>query len=195
MSDGTRTRDNRDHNPGLYQLSYAHHCRTRAPCEKRLVFIALRASPLCLMRLQMAMQMTTWVHLRAGVRVDVPREGREVYTIAVVRKGPGRIDGQGTESGAPGGIRTPDHRIRNPMLYPTELRARGRRSPQGAQFTALAGFGGPRLDQECPDEAPPTLTSTPSPHPSRSHSACHPDPRSASHSARRVTPGCRPGLR
>ena len=25
MSDGTRTRDNRDHNPGLYQLSYAHH--------------------------------------------------------------------------------------------------------------------------------------------------------------------------
>jgi hypothetical protein len=25
VSDGTRTRDNRDHNPGLYQLSYAHH--------------------------------------------------------------------------------------------------------------------------------------------------------------------------
>ena len=25
MDDGTRTHDNRDHNPGLYQLSYAHH--------------------------------------------------------------------------------------------------------------------------------------------------------------------------
>ena len=25
MSDGTRTHDDRDHNPGLYQLSYAHH--------------------------------------------------------------------------------------------------------------------------------------------------------------------------
>jgi hypothetical protein len=25
VSDGIRTRDNRDHNPGLYQLSYAHH--------------------------------------------------------------------------------------------------------------------------------------------------------------------------
>lgn len=25
MNDGTRTHDNRDHNPGLYQLSYAHH--------------------------------------------------------------------------------------------------------------------------------------------------------------------------
>ena len=27
MSDGTRTRDHRDHNPELYQLSYAHHER------------------------------------------------------------------------------------------------------------------------------------------------------------------------
>ncbi len=25
VNDGIRTRDNRDHNPGLYQLSYAHH--------------------------------------------------------------------------------------------------------------------------------------------------------------------------
>ena len=25
MSDGTRTRDTRDHNPVLYQLSYTHH--------------------------------------------------------------------------------------------------------------------------------------------------------------------------
>ncbi|CAA9890902.1 conserved hypothetical protein [Candidatus Methylobacter favarea] len=25
MNDGARTRDNRNHNPGLYQLSYAHH--------------------------------------------------------------------------------------------------------------------------------------------------------------------------
>ena len=25
VNDGTRTRDNRNHNPGLYQLSYIHH--------------------------------------------------------------------------------------------------------------------------------------------------------------------------
>ena len=25
MDDGTRTHDGRDHNPGLYQLSYVHH--------------------------------------------------------------------------------------------------------------------------------------------------------------------------
>src|SRR5689334_1005964 len=30
VSDGARTRDNRDHNPGLYQLSYAHHDRKTA---------------------------------------------------------------------------------------------------------------------------------------------------------------------
>jgi hypothetical protein len=27
--DGTRTRDNRNHNPGLYQLSYDHRCLAR----------------------------------------------------------------------------------------------------------------------------------------------------------------------
>src|SRR5471030_97391 len=28
VADGARTHDNRNHNPGLYQLSYSHHCRT-----------------------------------------------------------------------------------------------------------------------------------------------------------------------
>ena len=28
MADGTRTRDHRDHNPGLYQLSYRHRGET-----------------------------------------------------------------------------------------------------------------------------------------------------------------------
>src|SRR5258706_15587062 len=26
VADGIRTHDNRNHNPGLYQLSYSHHC-------------------------------------------------------------------------------------------------------------------------------------------------------------------------
>ena len=30
VDDGTRTRDGRNHNPGLYQLSYVHHRRTPA---------------------------------------------------------------------------------------------------------------------------------------------------------------------
>ena len=31
VADGTRTHDNRDHNPGLYQLSYSHHWETDGP--------------------------------------------------------------------------------------------------------------------------------------------------------------------
>ena len=30
VADGTRTRDNRNHNPGLYQLSYSHHSKKLA---------------------------------------------------------------------------------------------------------------------------------------------------------------------
>ena len=29
VADGTRTHDNRNHNPGLYQLSYSHHWNIR----------------------------------------------------------------------------------------------------------------------------------------------------------------------
>jgi hypothetical protein len=32
VADGTRTRDHRDHNPGLYQLSYRHRAPTSYPC-------------------------------------------------------------------------------------------------------------------------------------------------------------------
>ena len=31
VADGTRTHDNRNHNPGLYQLSYSHHGYRRLP--------------------------------------------------------------------------------------------------------------------------------------------------------------------
>ena len=31
MDDGTRTRDGRNHNPGLYQLSYVHHRAVNIP--------------------------------------------------------------------------------------------------------------------------------------------------------------------
>ena len=35
VADGIRTHDNRNHNPGLYQLSYSHHC-CRPPGNPRL---------------------------------------------------------------------------------------------------------------------------------------------------------------
>ncbi len=36
VDDGTRTHDNRDHNPGLYQLSYAHHRFELSPAPQPL---------------------------------------------------------------------------------------------------------------------------------------------------------------
>ena len=50
VDDGTRTHDDRDHNPGLYQLSYAHHrfcillkaSRSGAPGRTRTCNILLR---------------------------------------------------------------------------------------------------------------------------------------------------------
>jgi len=37
VSDGARTRDNQNHNLGLYQLSYAHHRSRILACLKQLI--------------------------------------------------------------------------------------------------------------------------------------------------------------
>ena len=37
VADGARTHDNRNHNPGLYQLSYSHHCLTLLHLPQRLL--------------------------------------------------------------------------------------------------------------------------------------------------------------
>jgi hypothetical protein len=34
VADGTRTRDSRDHNPGLYQLSYGHRAKEIVPVAR-----------------------------------------------------------------------------------------------------------------------------------------------------------------
>ena len=36
VADGTRTHDSRNHNPGLYQLSYGHHCLSPGPASTRV---------------------------------------------------------------------------------------------------------------------------------------------------------------
>ena len=35
VADGTGTRDHRDHNPGLYQLSYRHHALAQDTVQTR----------------------------------------------------------------------------------------------------------------------------------------------------------------
>ena len=74
VDDGTRTHDGRNHNPGLYQLSYVHHRQFRH---------------------------------------HIPRPG----SLLVQPPCP-------TAGGAPGRIRTCNRRLRRPVLYPVELRAR-----------------------------------------------------------------------
>ena len=44
MADGIRTRDHRDHNPGLYQLSYRHRGRVRIAAVRRRLRAARRGS-------------------------------------------------------------------------------------------------------------------------------------------------------
>lgn len=72
MTDGARTRDHWNHNPGLYQLSYSHHSSPRRLWAGHVDMVTPPGTPGC---------------------------------------------------GAPGGTRTPDPRLRRPLLYPAELRA------------------------------------------------------------------------
>lgn len=44
MNDGARTRDNRNHNPGLYQLSYVHHLARLAGFEPATLGLEGRCS-------------------------------------------------------------------------------------------------------------------------------------------------------
>ncbi len=52
------------------------------------------------------------------------------------------------QGGAPGEIRTPDHRIRSPMLYPAELRAR--KENKGSTFHVGRSLGPDDLDVASP---------------------------------------------
>jgi hypothetical protein len=44
VDDGTRTHDGRDHNPGLYQLSYVHHRQEPMPNQRLALAFYLSAS-------------------------------------------------------------------------------------------------------------------------------------------------------
>ena len=99
MSDGARTRDHWNHNPELYQLSYAHH-RSSSSTEG--------LPPLATRRL-----LTTFNQESTLGRCRLWR----VSTI------PLRLQPPPDSHGAPGRTRTCDPRLRRPLLYPAELRA------------------------------------------------------------------------
>ena len=87
MDDGTRTHDNRDHNPGLYQLSYAHHrpARRATGVPSRLKAKpswVVRGVAACLALFNKPFKSRTYeVSPEVRRAVTVPfATGREVYT-------------------------------------------------------------------------------------------------------------------
>ena len=89
MADGTRTHDSRNHNPGLYQLSYGHHnyaMRDGAPGRARTCDPRLRRRVL----------------YPTELRALASRSDREV---------------EGMKFGVADGNRTRDTRSHNPVLY------------------------------------------------------------------------------
>ena len=100
VRNGDRTRDIRNHNPALYQLSYSHHK-------------AYKLSRYC----QLNNFITLYVKrpfVLTKVGVGPPCSRLLIPTCHTINT---------YLFGTPGGIRTPDLRIRSPLLYPAELLA------------------------------------------------------------------------
>ena len=116
-----------------------HTCdtRERPPSLEALAYLwcARRDSPRCLRQRSPAPRLAALRPAHATIAKPSqrhsgsrPSTGRSTLRVRIPAKGPARerapLPGPSQSSGAPGGIRTPDHRIRSPVLYPAELLAR-----------------------------------------------------------------------
>ena len=68
VDDGTRTHDDRNHNPGLYQLSYTHHC----PDNLHIKFVSALA------RLAGLEPATLGLEGRCSIRLSYGRNSRQI---------------------------------------------------------------------------------------------------------------------
>ena len=109
MTDGTRTHDNRSHNPGLYQLSYGHH---RIHCFDRLYGAPALARPAGLE------PATVGLEGRCSIRLSYERVCRRARVLSAgcraCKPWPGA-------SGRGRGIRTPDILLPKQARYQTAL--------------------------------------------------------------------------
>ncbi len=130
VSDGDRTHDHRNHNPALYQLSYAHHNGNvnSSVFLYRLNMLLNRDIRTNLNRQMRGLLNTSmYLTLRAIAYGDIQNCFRQfcrtlrfeflptchlIYSLAGYKL-----------NGAPERIRTSDPRLRRPLLYPAELRA------------------------------------------------------------------------
>ena len=142
VDDGTRTHDDWNHNPGLYQLSYAHHCyklytpncqltgQNGAPGRTRTCNPRLRRPVLYPVELRALRKFRNWSGWRdSNPRPTAPKAVAlpgcaTPRTVQILPKKTGPDWGPVLIYGAPGRIRTSDRLVRSQVLYPTELRAR-----------------------------------------------------------------------
>ena len=130
VGDGARTHDRWNHNPELYQLSYAHHCPARYS----------------------TMFSNCPVGARCGSSLGCDGSSR---TASIAGKPasthPSPTRASSIQTGAPGRTRTCNPRLRRPMLCPVELRApwSGWRDsnprPTAPKAVALPGCATPRV--------------------------------------------------
>ena len=105
MNDGTRTHDDRDHNPGLYQLSYVHHFGKQTYASRPLDIRDCNETP-----------------TRCQSHTIGWTENQRLDFFRTVKRPPPASST--CRYGAPGRTRTCNLRLRRPLLYPVELRAR-----------------------------------------------------------------------
>ena len=131
VDDGARTHDRWNHNPELYQLSYAHHCSAR---YSTIVFCCctLRGRPAGLESMVAARRFFRAMRENRTAPRAFMRSSRAFGTSRICG-GSSPIEYSSLEraharmgpfqTGAPGRTRTCNPRLRRPVLCPVELRA------------------------------------------------------------------------
>ena len=99
-TNGTRTHDNRDHNPGLYQLSYSRHKKTFRHMARLAGFEPA----------------TTCLEGRCSIQLSYRRSSGLVCQFSPTKKACSAL-----KDGRSGGIRTPDPLVPNQMRYQAAL--------------------------------------------------------------------------
>ena len=110
MDDGTRTHDDRNHNPGLYQLSYIHHCYCSKAATVKLSGPIFKSAER-LARPTGIEPVTYGLEGRCSIQLSYGRTSKRL-----LRRGTTCKSGRG------GGIRTHDPLLPKQMRYQTALR-------------------------------------------------------------------------